>query len=101
MWRSILAAPFKYWPVSSLILGSAIVLKVQLGWWIQTNGWSWDGTLVNHFGESYSGTVLDWLARLASPFAVLSVIAIFLASSVIFVLPRLVWLLIQKKRGAR
>ncbi|HRZ40012.1 MAG TPA: hypothetical protein P5246_03285 [Candidatus Omnitrophota bacterium] len=66
-----------------LVLTAALTLAaitgIQLMWWIPKNGFMFFGTCVNHFGEPYSCTVLDWIARaFLSPFAWPAVIFIAL-----------------------
>jgi len=98
--RTIFALPFKYWYVSSFLVGTGILLNIQLGWWVDKNGWVLNGTCVNHFGEAYNCHVFDWIARIGSPFAIPVVLFVFAGVAIAFGLPRLVWVLIRKSKRA-
>jgi len=63
----------------TIILTGFTVAVIQLLWWVPKNGFSFFGTCVNHFGEAYSCSVMDWVARgLFSPFAWPAVLVIAL-----------------------
>lgn len=76
----------KRWFVSSLFVSSSVVCYIQLADWVNRNGWSWHGYVVNHFGEHSEGTVVDWMYRIFSPFALPVVVGIFLLSASSFFL---------------
>ncbi len=74
--------------VLTAVLTLIAITSVQLMWWIPKNGYVFFGTCVNHFGEPYSCTVIDWIARaFLSPFAwpavALIVLICFVISSII------------------
>lgn len=79
------------------ILTFFTVTVIQLWWWIPRNGFSFLGECVNHFGESYRCSIVDWIAR-----AFLSVFAwpaVFLITIVCFVISIIVLKVARRKKS--
>ncbi|MBD3261360.1 MAG: hypothetical protein GF334_06680 [Candidatus Altiarchaeales archaeon] len=39
--------------------------------WVSRNGVNMEGVCVNHFGETYSCSIIQWMQRMFSPFSVI------------------------------
>ncbi|MDP2653471.1 MAG: hypothetical protein Q8Q08_05500 [Candidatus Omnitrophota bacterium] len=83
----------------TMILTVATVAAVQLSWWVPKNGIVFFGTCVNHFGEPYECTVIDWIDRgLLSPFAWPAVLLIAL---IWFLVCRILLRVVASRKSAR
>lgn len=61
-------------PVERIGLAALGALLLTCAWqlwaWVERNGWRSAGECINHFGERYDCSWIDWIARgIRSPFA--------------------------------